>query len=82
MEAQYGAGCSNASLLVYPGSMAISLSYRIVVNRALMFVDPRKVSLGSSLCENACCFVRVADPWVWMIYRGVFCGFVESYIGF
>ncbi len=29
------------------------------------------------MCENAGCFVRVAGLWVWMIYRGVFCGFVD-----
>ncbi len=32
---------------------------------------------GSRLCKNARCFVRVTGLWVWMIYRGMFCGFVE-----
>ncbi len=34
---------------------------------------------GSRLCENICCFVCVTGLWVWMIYWGVFCGFVDLF---
>ncbi len=35
---------------------------------------------GSRLCKNVRCFVCVTGQWVWMIYRGVFCGFVDLFV--
>ncbi len=42
-----------------------------------LFHTARNVSCGSRLCRNTCCFAGVTGLWVWVIYRGVFCGFVD-----
>ncbi len=33
----------------------------------------------SRLCENTGCFICVTGLWAWMIYRGVFCGFIDLF---